>query len=77
MTISLKSRLTQMHTVQTRMHSSRMRTVRNSNRLLSGGVSTHKPPPEQAPPGAGTPPGADTDPREQTAPPREQNHRHV
>ena len=42
------------------MHSSRMRTVRNSSRLLVGGLH----PPEQAPPGVGTP-------REQ-APPWEQ-----
>ena len=32
------------------MHSSRMRTVRNSSRLLSGGVSTHTHTWEQAPP---------------------------
>ena len=50
------------------MHSSRMRTVRNSSHLLFGGLGLHypprppqqappgaDPPPEQAPPGAGTP----------------------
>ena len=53
-----------------RMHSSRMRTVRNSSRLLLGGVSTprrgadppgadpwSRQPPEQTPWGAGTPRG--------------------
>ena len=43
---------------ETRMHSSRMRTVRNSSRLLLGGLHTpprEQAPWEQAPPGAGTP----------------------
>ena len=40
------------------MHCSRMRTVRNSSRLLAGGGLLHTP--QQAPPGAGTPPRAGT-----------------
>ena len=46
------------------MHSSRMCTVRNSSRLLSGGGSPH------TPPRAGTLPGTDTHPplAEQTPP---------
>ena len=51
---------------ETRMHSSRMRTVRNSSRLLLGGLHTpprEQAPWEQAPPGAGTP-------QEQAPPPR-------
>ena len=55
------------------MHSSRMRTVRNSSRLLSGGVSTPPPRsryplPEQTPPEHAPPPGAGA-PQEQATPP--------
>ena len=60
------------------MHSSRMRTVRNSSRLLSWGLHTPPPPQEQTPPAArhaGIPPAmhAGIPP----PPPREQNDRHV
>ena len=42
--------------LRTRMHFSRMLTVRNSSRLLSGGLQAGTPPPPGAdPPGAGTP----------------------
>ena len=42
------------------MHSSRMRTIRNSSRLLTGGVRgcLTPPPQEQAPPGSIHPPGS-------------------
>ena len=58
---------TVVHTVSTRMHSSRMRTVRNSSNLLSGG-GLHTYPQEQTPPGAGTPWSRHLPPKQ--APPR-------
>ena len=56
------------------MHSSRMRTIRNSSHLLLGGLPNPSPP-EQAPPWEQTSQGADPPgsrpPREQTPPPAE------
>ena len=44
------------------MHSSRMRTVRNSSRLLGGSASVHAGIPPPPPPGPGTPPWEHTPP---------------
>ena len=67
--------LSRMH-FQTRMHSSRMRTFRNSSHLLAGGVSS-TPPQEQAPPGRRHYPPEQAPPSQEQAPPWRPAARHA